>query len=223
MALHYWNGPQQQIGQAGVVADAMTVTSFSDTRAEGTFAFVDYVEHGIRGEETWEAERRFDEEGSTWVVKCTSDTPWQKDGEKFFTISISIDRAICEFISEKLEIIRNGGTLSQPISPRVGKIDPYKGPCVCEKLEMQNRGGEISWMTLTEGRSCPDRVHRCHCGRMWWNYDEEGNNSWAEIAEEALWENIIANNGKPSLYYGVLGKKLYLVQTLRDQGFIPIG
>lgn len=222
MTIHSWNGPQQRLGNPAVVADAMTVRWFEEGQAEGAFAFVDYAESGIRGEETWEAKRQPDIAGNVWTVRCTTSSTVWHDAQHVFTIDQAVNQAIRRFVSEKLEIIREHGKLPE-LPTFTGKIDPYTGPCVCDKLSEQNMGGEISWQSLAKERESPPRVHSCHCGRKWWNWDENGFNEWIEVGEESLWEDIVAHNGTPRSYIGVMYGQAFTAQTLRNQGYIPIG
>ncbi len=224
MTLHTWNGPQERLGNAGVVAHTMTVLRLDGNRASGVFTFIDYVEGGIEGSDTWDADRTLDQEGNAWTVCCTSETFWQSaSGEKYFTLDESINRAIRRFVSQKLELIRAEGKLPDQVRAGAVQMDLYTGPCVCEALATQNMGGSISWSSLAEGRSCAPRVHLCRCGRKWWNCDEEGANAWIEVGDDVAWNDILTHNGACSVYMGVLDGKLFTAQTLRDRGLVPFG
>lgn len=217
--IHSWKGSEQRLNHPAIVAHAMTVESFNPEEASGTFTFVDYAEGGIHGDETWEAKYLEDADGNAWTVKCTSETIWQKDGVKFFTLIEDVNRAIRKFVSDKLEIIREHGKLPEPTPITPLKSEVYTGRCICDQLAFEDQNWQV--LELIEGH--PPRIHECHCGRKWWVSMKEITNSWMEIGDEVLWKDILDHGGDPQGYFGSMDGKLYATQTLRDQGFIPIG
>ena len=230
MFIFEWRGPETNLGQNSAVATEFIIGKVKDlTRmrkyAEGTIMVKDYIEHGIEFSDRWEANGVSDEKGHfCWLVSRIEDKNScffdKSTGETHFTLSPSINRAIKKFIAEMLNRYLDGKIEPEP-QKYTGQKEMYKGPCVCKELAASNKEVPFLWEKMTNGGKFPEHCFACSCSENWWCYNPE-KSLWARIKDKRAWEMLTLYNGVAVRKLGVLRGAFYLLQTLRDEGFIPI-
>ncbi len=236
MTLYKWHGPEQELAHACVACD-LTIESVKEEdgilKAKGEFTGKDYVEHGIVFTDPWEgtAHSPLQHVEGEWTVRRTDDEEafWRDNqtGEVHFTANMAINRAIKQFIAKKLLfVMKKGGSVEEEtIAPYAGEMKTYNGECVCYILLQRNQHSKVSssrfpWKELTEGKF-PQHCFQCSCGKKWWCYDAE-NDFWAPVLDRAAWEMLLAHNGVEAQRMAESEGGFHLLQTLRNNGFVPL-
>ncbi len=244
---YIWDGPEEPLWRAGgVVATGLKIISFTSSddgfRAEGTIDGKDYIEGGISFTDPWEAHRPplataiAHMRSTDWIVRRKQDDSFfadSKTGEMLFTCNGEINRAIKTLIAWHIvEYFKLAGntvgtnTLKEiRIKPEEykGRCRQHSGDCVCVLLQASNQKEAFDCEGLT-GEDFPRNCFHCSCGRRWWCY-EPAQHLWAPVSDDAAWNMFMRYNGveKKKVGFHPDGNGFYLLQTLRDQGLIPIG
>ena len=95
-----------------------------------------------------------------------------------------------------------------PADPR----KPYKGPCVCEDLDMSGPRQPFDWQGKTEGTD-PKRCFECSCGAMWW-CNRPAEHFWVQVYDLRAWSILSNNNGVPVATLAYEGNRVYLAESL---------
>lgn len=221
MFLYAWNGPEEDIG-CYCVATEFTIDLVENSGdrkiAKGTFTGKDYVEHGITFKNNWEAAGVF----FSWQVRCSDDPRVsfnRNTGETFFTFNNEVNEGIKRFIGRRLNDFLAGRIAV--VEKYAGPRDEYEGPCVCEKLLDSSARCPFPWQETTNGGRFPRHCFACSCGNKWWCHDPK-NYGWVLVLDDAAWEMLTDYNGVEFQRLGCLEDGVYLFQTIRDKGYIPI-
>lgn len=230
MLIYNWEGPEEGLSCA-CVAVSFRITKMEGgdriKRAEGEITAKDYIEHGIVFTDPWEA-TGFCEEGEKfqWAVKKMEDSDvfWKdpETEEPLFTCNDSVNDAIKLFVARKINEFLSIGEAEVKPKKYDGPKEDYKGPCVCDQLTCSNPENPFPWKEKTNGGKFPERCFACSCGKKWWCYHPE-KRLWGPIKDEKAWEMLLAYNGVDVQTIAGLKDGLYLLQTIRDMGYIPIG
>ncbi len=227
-----WRGPEEDLAYACVATEFVieVLEDRGDKKfAAGTISAKDYVEHGIRFSDPWEAFAIPQDDGPLqWNVKreqtegkgCFFKDPTTK--EILFTGNSEINKAMKRFIAQKINLhLTTGETLIEP-EKYTGPREAYEGPCVCDQLINSNSQTPFPWDKMTNEGKFPQRCFACSCGKNWWRYNPEAH-LWEEVGDPNAWEMLLDNNGIPVQAMCSLEGKLLLLQTFSDEGYVPIG
>ena len=232
--LYYWHGKERSLGTPTLVAQSLSVETFDKVKdainATGDILMMDYVEN-VDMRCKWEAEGQHNlGEPVNWSVQYNPEGKfsWQDNrGQPVFTISKTLNNAIETFVKAKLDLYLyspkdKDGRVADDIpqfykGPRV----VYTGPCTCEQLLNANITTPFPWEAMTKGGQFPQRCFTCSCGRNWWLSNPE-KKRWVPIPDTQLWIMLIFYNGEPQKQLGALEDGFYLLQTLRQRGYIPL-
>lgn len=231
MALLHYVGPERKLMDPPLAAAELQVEQYDvngdSIAARGTITCIDYVEGAIRFTDPWEAVGTGSPGARTWAVRRTDDgsPTWRhrETNEPELTLSEAANKAIKAFIAELLGFYEPfaPGPLVMGLHEFVGQRDEYDGPCVCEHFRGADGVGRTELNEFMQGRSYPHQCFRCSCGTRWWQPDPD-QRGWLVVADDQAWEGLIRHNGEPDRLIGVFEGQVYNLQTLRDQGFIPI-
>ncbi|MEA2715328.1 MAG: hypothetical protein QOG91_356 [Candidatus Parcubacteria bacterium] len=233
--LYRWDGPEEQLG-AGFTAVSFEIQTLKDEpskskKATGTLLICDYSLGGALGDQTWEA---FGTESPlvwAWLVKPVG-LVWHVEGTGGHSCILSerVSTAIDSFIAPKLCLymgLRQSGkaddtVIDAPPEYR-GPFDEYAGPCVCGDLRASNFRKAFPWQKLTNNSRFPEHCFKCSCGRLWWCHDPP-HNRWTPVGDPLAWAMLLKYNGVAvRVIVGHPEKpELYLLQTIRNLGLIPI-
>jgi len=230
MSIFKWKGPETSLSRNSIVATGFTIEKIKDfgkemKYAEGTIIIKDYIEHGIQSINKWEAKGLRDEKGHLcWIV----DRKEEKNsiffdeitGKTLFTLILYVNYTIKKFIAEMLNKYLDG-KVEPELQKYIGEKEKYKGPCICRKISSSNEKNPFPWREITQGGKFPEHCFTCSCGRNWfcW-YPKE--NLWAEVKDKKAWEMLTLYNGVVAQKLGILEGAFYLLQTLRDAGYISL-
>jgi len=223
MCIFKWIGPE-----FGLRSNVFVVTEFTIEKEsadnkkgkflEGTIVTKDYIEHGFETSDKWYAVGVIDK----WDIKMVpgKDNIYNEEHKAVFTSDPSLDFAIRKFI-----FIMLNGYLSRTIKPEpqkyIGEKEEYKGSCVCKKLANSSKKNPFPWKTITNRGNFPENCFTCSCGKNWFciNCNE---NIWVEVKDEKAWKMLILYNGVVIKKIGIYEGGIYLLQSLCDQGLIPL-
>lgn len=240
MSIYIWEGPEEELALF-CAATRFEIESITEDQLEkglylkyarGSISGKDYMEGGIVFTDPWVAESVSQGDGiSNWVVKRPKDDNafWinRDTQEAEFTANSEVNRAMKEFIAQKINhFLETGEAREGPekyTGPKyTGPIEKYSGPCVCQLLEASSPTDPFDWQTTTNGGHFPQNCFECSCGTRWW-CDSPEEHSWVRVGDDAAWKMFLEYNGVAVQFIGVIEEKAYLMQTLRNQGLIPIG
>ena len=233
--LYVWSGKEEPLGAIFFTATSLRIYTLEEVdgvlKASGQIETMDYAE-GHSGGYMWVAEAPTNVEGQrVWSVQRDPDRyfSWtDQSGRPMFTLSRIFDDAIEAFVKKHLEAYMAVDTQTREIviaesaTTYSGEIVQYTGSCVCDQLFDATLESPFPWEELTEGGKYPRGCFACSCERNWWNYNPE-RGLWAPVLDPALFSMLKMYNGDPQQPVGSLGDGFYLVQTLRNRGYIPIG
>lgn len=221
-----WDGPEQELDFCVVVSN-LVIEEVEDRpddlerRAMGVLTWKDYVEGGIFTD-NWTARKLWGRRvSSNWVVMCDA---WPS--EYSFCLTPSVDKKIKWFVAQKLEraeeMCPKSATdiVEGPVRFGGDRVR-YSGECVCAALHDPKASPSFDWQRATGG-NFPQNCFECSCGQRWWCYNPE-QRLWAPVADPAAWEMFCEYNGVARYQVAALDKGFHLLQTLRNQGMIPIG
>lgn len=233
--LYQWCGKEEALGSSVYVAQSLYITTFEEAdgviKATGRICTMDYVEN-CDSSHAWKAEgARHQTDEVRWKVQRDPQGrfSWQdKSGRPMFTLSKVFDDAIETFIKAQLGVYmsslkdEHGAVKTEAVKTYDGPRVKYNGSCVCQQLLRANKTTPFPWETVTEGGQFPQKCFTCSCGRNWWNYNpEEGR--WGPVPDSEAYFLLMEYNGEPQKPLGFLKDGFYLIQTLRNQGLVPIG
>lgn len=228
MSLFNWNGPEEDLSCACCVQN-LTVELLDDKEggkyAKGTITAIDYVEHGIIFTDPWEATGiLFKDQTYHWNVKRLDDENvfWRypETKEPAFTANEGINNGIKSFVCAKIGEFMAGAT-EQKISEYTGPKEKYNGPCVCNGLHLSSNTTLFLWKEKTNEKF-PENCFECSCGKTWWHINP-ANNQWIEVIDDKAWDLLLKYNGVETKKLTIFKDQLYLLQTVRDMGYIPVG
>lgn len=243
MTIYTWNGPEENLGRTPIAATRMSVDAVKDLPdgrkyAEGTFEFTDYIENS-HGHDPWEAFGVVGRGGKfAWTVlrKNDGDFCFQgENGEMLFTLIESVNVAIKKFIAKRLDevvarILKGEPALIDTTGGVQLEVLPYDGPCLCDWFVANGPIRPSHSETLVPAKPTPlqavagkqylENCFACSCGTKWWNCE---NGVWAKVGDPVAWQMLITHGGKEMKTLGFFEGAFYLLQTLRNQGLIPIG
>lgn len=221
-----WEGPETDVNSC-CVATKFTIAQIDDGEnntktAKGTITVKDYVEHGIVFTDPWEAVGTPQEDDSFfWEVVRPNDesafwvNPDTQEAE--FTLNSSVNAGMKRFVGAKLNEHLTEGRFIDNVEKYGGPRDKYEGPCVCEELEASNPQSEFDWEERTKKRF-PQNCFGCSCGTNWWRCGDR----WFRVADDAAWAMLLDHNGVEFQRIDIFKDGVYLLQTIRDKGFVPI-
>lgn len=229
MPLYEWHGPEEDLVMS-CCAQNLIVESVEDSNekekfAKGTIRAIDYIEHGITFTEPWEAKGiKLDDDSYDWEVKRVKDDGvfWidSKTKEPAFTANSAIDDAIKAFICGKMREFLAGTNTLAP-KKYTGPQEKYTGPCVCKDLQKSSKKNPFPWETLTK-KQFPENCFGCSCGANWWK-DNKEEEVWIPVGDEETWNLLLEYNGVETKKLCLFENKIYLLQIIRDMGYISIG
>ncbi len=229
MSLYSWSGPEEILSGPCTVnlltIETLTGVDRSDGKkfARGTIGIVDYIE-GSSQSDPWDAIGIPNNDDSfDWVVKRSSpendEFVWQgENGEYHFTLDTGINAAMSKYIAKVLNLYLGGNPPSTKIPRYEGRIVLYEGPCCCSLFE---KPGDFNWEAKTNGEY-PKLCFQCSCGEKWWCYDEE-KNAWGPVKDPKAWEMLLKYNGIAVKLIEPFRDGFYLMSSIRNSGFVPIG
>ena len=226
MNMYVWLGPEEELVFCCTAAE-LTIEKFETVggvaRAEGTITAIDYLRHSRKITESWEAEKR----GERWVSRKKQDPEgkWSfkdlKAGEQVFTVSRELNVAMAEFIARKIEEHLASGSNYDGPKRYAGPWTGYTGPCRCSELRSSGvTGPPLTWSALTGG-NYPGRCFTCSCGTMWYCMDE-ATSRWLPVSDEKARDMLLEYDGVPVRPLAYLGDSVYLLQTAREMGYMPV-
>ncbi len=230
--LYLWRGPEEGLA-SGCCATELSIEEFQSSTSEKSFTAKgkikkkDYEEAGIEFEDPWQAVGKPSNSGITlWGVSRPKDDGIffvnTKTGEPEFTAASDINEAIKKFIAKHLtEYEGKRGREPIVIKPKKysGALHRYEGACLCHQLI--NLGGiTFNWGEHTKGEF-PYNCFECSCGEKWYRISPKYKR-WIRVADENAWKMLLEYDGIAIQPLGIYEGKAYLVQTLRDQGLIPL-
>lgn len=234
-ALYHWGNQETPLAICCMAID-FAITRFEEVTVKGHRQFVamgtitgkDYIEGGIEFTNPWEA---VSTPGKPWEINRPKDGTefWiiETTGEIIFTANSEVNNAMKKFIAGKLnEYVETRAVIgNEPLTvePEIyqGPRLAYNGPCVCGLLAVSTIATPFPWEKLTGGQF-PNHCFACSCGTRWWRYNQE-NQVWVKVVDPAAWGLLLKHNGEATRSMGFLKEGLYLTQTIRDHGLIPIG
>ncbi len=229
MPLYEWHGPETDLVMAccvqHLVVESVEDLSEKEKFAKGAITAIDYIEGGIVFTDPWEAKGIKQNDGSYhWEVRRSKDddTFWidPETEEPLFTANNAINHAMKAFICGKMREFFVGTSTPAP-EKYTGPQERYKGPCVCEDLRKSSKTDPFPWEALTK-KQFPENCFACSCGTNWWRVNNE-EELWIPVADEEAWKLFLEYGGVETKKLGVFEDKIFLLQTLRDMGYIPLG
>jgi len=227
--LFVWKGPETDIVNCCCVAVALEIECIENGKdgtkaAKGMVTVKDYVEGGTVFSDPWEAVGMPQPDGAfLWQVKRARDESTffvDEAGEALFTVNSTINNGLKRFIGGKLNEYLTHGRCPGNVEEYTGPRDKYEGRCVCATLEDSNPLSPFDWEETTGGRF-PQHCFACSCGTNWWCISPE-ESAWVPVPDDAAWEMLLSFNGVEVRKLALFEDGLYLLQTIRDRGFIPI-
>ncbi|MFA6963259.1 MAG: hypothetical protein WC227_00890 [Patescibacteria group bacterium] len=217
--VYRWELTEEELG-IRVTVRRLLIYDISTTRAEGTILCRDNIE-GRNFEDHWAADSR----DGQWVVKCVRDKsgPFdEKLGEPLFTGAININGWIKVFIAKRIVHHLQTGETQNVIPLYTGKVGVCPGDCQCREVgAFGSTSPPRLWRDLMDGYEHPANCFSCSCGRHWFFSAED--ERFYFVADDEAWEELTTHDGQSRYWLGFQYDALYLSQTLRKRGLIPLG
>ncbi len=228
--LYDWQDVEHPLATPVVTARRLTIDTFTSGdggvrfTATGFLWATDYAE-GCKFGDPWDAQGAPAESDTyAWTI---GKRPTSHDPTDWFTGNRQINNAIEHFIAHHLEDYRKfpacvaGKKVTVGLRRYEGPHVEYDGPCICHELVASGHNVPFVYERYTKGKF-PAYCFRCSCGTAWWCGNPK-EHLWVRVPDAEAFAMLLKYNGVPIRPISVIDEGLFLVETLRHQGLIPIG